>query len=142
MMDLIITGLMVFFGFSIGATMPDIDLAPPLPIRHRSLWTHGPTYALIALWIAALYPQTWPFWAAFLPGLIIHLVKDMFPKHWAGGALIKFYPFKGNFGPSASFVFLGLGVISAAWVFTTLPVWGVIDKLLAFVGGILVGFGV
>jgi len=121
MMDLLITVLMILAGLFLGGTLPDIDLAPPLPVKHRSLWTHGPFLPYLALWLAT--PYWLPFWSAFLPALALHLFKDMFPRSWAGGALIKFYPLPGNFGPFLSFIYLGGALAATGWAFTQMPIY-------------------
>jgi hypothetical protein len=129
-MDLAITVLMVLAGLSLGATMPDIDLAPPLPVKHRSFWTHGPFLPALAMWLAMSSPYWLPFWTAFLPALAIHLLKDMFPKSWSGGALIKLYPLPGNFGPFLSFLYLGAALAATFWAFSKMPFIGVVLGML------------
>jgi hypothetical protein len=51
----------VVIGFIIGLTFADIDLAPPLPLRHRSVWTHSPIIPFTGLYGSSdygLFPQT------------------------------------------------------------------------------------
>lgn len=108
--------LILILGWIIGLTFPDIDLAPPLPIRHRSAWTHGPVVPLL-IWFGVAGGATWLLWFAigFLPAYIIHLAYDMLPKKWHGGAKISWFPLGGWRMPAVlSFLYLGVGVFSAA----------------------------
>jgi hypothetical protein len=105
--------LVLGFGFSLGLTLADIDLAPPLPLKHRSAWTHGP-FIPLALWY--LNPGgDWYrlFSMAFLPGFALHLSYDMFPKAWQSIACISFHPLPGRLPGFLSFLYLWLGVITA-----------------------------
>lgn len=107
----------LFFGASIGYTFADIDLAPPLPVKHRSAWTHGLLVPIGLLWLTE--PGTYMFWftAAFLPAYALHLFYDMFPKKWHGGAFIKLHPLPGSLGGLLSFLWLLAGVVAAGYVF-------------------------
>lgn len=109
--------ILILLGAIIGATFADIDLAPPLPLRHRSAWTHGPPIPL-ALWLAL--PQHhlihW-FAIGFLPAYALHLLGDCFPKRWHGGAKISLYPLGGWRMPAAlSMLYLLAGIGSAGWL--------------------------
>ena len=107
-MEHLINVIAVIVGLSLGATAPDIDLAPPLPVRHRSAWTHGPLLPVAVMWLAGLGGAWFWFGAGFLPALALHLVKDMFPKKWHGGAKISWYPLgKWRMNGGLSFLFLG-----------------------------------
>jgi hypothetical protein len=112
----------VFIGSTIGATFADIDLAPPLPIKHRSAWTHGPLVPLAMFWTIGLYPVFWWFTVGFLPAFALHLFHDMFPKRWHGGAFIKLYPFPGSLGAVLSFLWLA-GSVGLTMVWFTGMVW-------------------
>ena len=109
----------VLIGLAIGTTAPDIDLAPPLPIRHRSFWTHGPLLPLGVVYIVTVWrPGWWPlFWSVFLLGLVVHLAADMRPVSWQGGALIKLFPLRGSFGPFFSWLWITAGMLTAAAAF-------------------------
>lgn len=105
-------------GAAIGGTFADIDLAPPLPIKHRSLWTHGPFVPFGLLLAIPLYPLLWWFGVGFLPAFAIHLVKDMWPQRWHGGALIKCYPIDVTLPAFLSFIWLAFSVgytLSVLW---------------------------
>ena len=64
-------------------------------------------------------PNSIFFWFAlgFLPGFGVHLLADMFPKKWRGGALIKLYPLKGSLNALFSFLWLLAGVVASGYVF-------------------------
>lgn len=108
--------LVLGLGFSLGLTMADIDLAPPLPLQHRSAWTHGPLIPL-ALWYFD-QGNDWLrlFSLAFLPGFALHLSYDMFPKAWRSIACISFHPLPGRLPGILSFIYLWLGAIVALGV--------------------------
>ena len=105
-------------GGFIGSSFADIDLAPPLPVRHRSAWTHGVFTPLLLNYMVE--PNTLMFWFAlsFLPAYAIHLAYDMFPKKWKAGAKISWFPLgKWRMPALFSFIWLGGGVIVAGAVF-------------------------
>ena len=67
------------------------------------------------------------FWfsVGFLPAYAVHLLWDMFPKKWAGGARISWYPLGGwRMKGILSFIWLAGGVAAAGAVFikTLLPI--------------------
>ncbi len=111
---------LIFLGFTIGGTFADIDLAPPLPVKHRSFWTHG---ALVPLGLSYLVEQPGDniFWFAvgFLPAYAVHLLADMFPKKWIGGALIKTFPLPKTLGAISSFLWLAAGVVASGYILYT-----------------------
>ena len=102
-------------GAAIGYTFADVDLAPPLMMKHRSFWSHGPLVPVL-VWFFAPGGYWAFFFLGFLPFYALHLLKDMFPKKWAGGALIKLYPIRGHLPPWMSFAWLALGASVAVWV--------------------------
>lgn len=122
----IINFLLCLIGAAIGIKFADIDLAPPLPIRHRSVWTHGPLIPWGIVYLIGLYPIGYWFAVGFLPAHAIHLIADMFPRNWKGGATIKLYPIKKELAPILSFAWLGFGAYVAGSHFLTLTghLWG------------------
>jgi hypothetical protein len=114
-------------GAVIGLTFADIDLAPPLPFRHRSAWTHGPLIVYVMIFLLSLYPG-WFYWfvVGFLPANAIHLLADMFPRNWKGGAMVKLHPIKRELAPILSFAWLGYGVYISCtqWLLITSNLWG------------------
>lgn len=108
--------LVLFLGFSMGLTMADIDLAPPLPLKHRSAWTHGPLIPL-ALWYLD-HDDEWfrLFSLAFLPGFALHLCYDMFPKAWRSIACISLHPIPVRIPGVLSFFYMWIGAITALGV--------------------------
>jgi hypothetical protein len=117
-MELAISAFLLFVGLTIGATFADIDLAPPLPLRHRSVWTHGPLLPwLLVGWGLDLHPLAWWFVVGFLPALTLHLLYDMFPRRWHGGATIKLFPLPGTLPAFLSFLFLAAGAGYSGYLF-------------------------
>jgi hypothetical protein len=107
--------LAAFLAFFLGAKLPDIDLAPIL-WHHRSAWTHGPLWAFLVPFVAALWSPWYMVyaWPAFLVGITFHLFKDLFPKAWVGAALINFQPMKKTFKPAGSILWLlGSAIVTA-----------------------------
>ncbi|RLC83719.1 MAG: hypothetical protein DRJ03_16340 [Chloroflexi bacterium] len=133
--EMFITGVVFVLGFSIGGTFSDIDLAPPLPIRHRSAWTHGP-FIPLALWAASSGGLWWAYFAlGFLPAYAIHLIYDMFPKKWTGGARVSWYPLTGwRMGGLLSFLFLAGSAALAGWMTYTLATGEFANLRIAFLG--------
>lgn len=124
------TIIVILLGFGIGLTASDIDLAPVFPIRHRSAWTHGPIIPALIFFLAPV--GLWGlFWLAFLPAYTIHQLRDLTPKKWAGGALIKLYPVRANLGPGLSFAWLALGAALAGYTFV-LYAWPKVANYIFF----------
>lgn len=113
MLVTIITGLI---GAILGMSFADIDLAPPLPVKHRSAWTHGLPIPLAVWWLSSQYPAAWSFAGVFLITYALHLLFDMFPRKWKGSALINLYPVPISLPAFISFFYLLAGVVSALWV--------------------------
>ena len=86
------------FGLALllGLQFPDIDLYTP-GLKHRSALTHS---ALLP-WLLTLvnYPAVL---AGLAMGMAIHILADVFPKAWVGGALVKM-PFFGSLGKLSPF---------------------------------------
>ena len=120
MIDIILVAAATIFGLTLGATFPDIDLAPPLPLKHRSAWTHGPFIAVALSWAIAWHPLLFWFALGATPALCLHLFKDMFPHKWHGGALIKLYPLPITLPAMLSFIYLALGVYWSGRLFVDL----------------------
>ncbi|MBI5950211.1 MAG: hypothetical protein HY865_01025 [Chloroflexi bacterium] len=122
----LINFLLFALGAAIGIKFADIDLAPPLRLKHRSVWTHGPLITWLVIYLLGLFP--WGYWFAvgFLPANAIHLLADMFPRNWKGGALIKLHPIKRDLAPILSFVWLGFGAYVSfdRWLDLTGQLWG------------------
>lgn len=128
-MTIIISGVLLLLGITIGGTFADIDLAPPIPIHHRSAWSHGPLVPWAVMWLVEVHPMAIWFAVGFLPAFAIHLFHDMFPKAWHGGAKIKMYPVPGTLPALLSFLFLAVGVVVSlyfAWQLT----WPFISEVL------------
>ncbi len=85
-----VNGLIVFIaGFFLGIKFPDWDFK--LKLKHRSILTHSPLILLPV--IITYYKNTSVELRYLILGLslsiAIHLIFDIFPKGWGGGALLK-----------------------------------------------------
>ena len=107
---MLIPGFLALVGTIIGGTFADIDLAPPLPVRHRSAWTHGPLIPFVLALLATQHIYGWWFAVGFLPAFAYHLLADMAPKKWQGGAKISLFPLPGRLPAALSFLYLAGGV--------------------------------
>lgn len=109
--DMIWNIIILVLGWVIGLTFADIDLAPVLPIKHRSAWTHGPVIPWLIVWSFGSYEWMWWFALGFLPAFSLHLLYDMFPKAWHGSAKINLYPIPLTLPALFSFAFLALAIV-------------------------------
>jgi hypothetical protein len=112
--------LLLSVGAMVGYRAPDIDLAPVLIIRHRSVFTHGPLFAFIAWWAAMHYPAYSFLPLGFLAGLVIHLLKDAAPRQWKGSAVITLAPLPWSLPAWLSALYILAGAISSAYAFVVL----------------------
>lgn len=108
--------VMGIVGLAVGYRLPDIDLAPVLFIRHRSVWTHGPLLPWACWWAAGQWPEYSAAAVGLLAGMAIHLAADAFPRSWNGSALINGAPFRFSLSPVVSFVYVVISAgLAAAW---------------------------
>lgn len=126
MISHLINFLLFAVGAAIGIKFADIDLAPPLRLKHRSVWTHGPLAAWLVIYLLTVQPDIYWLAVGFLPANAIHLFADMFPRNWKGGAMIKLHPIKKELAPVLSFAWLGVGAYysGAQWLLITDHLWG------------------
>ena len=86
--------LLIVVSFFLGIKLPDWDFK--LRLRHRSILTHSPFVTII--FIALYETDTSYFFKYFIVGfssaIAIHILFDLFPRKWHGGALLKI-PFNG-----------------------------------------------
>jgi hypothetical protein len=116
--------ILMWLGAILGMTFADIDLAPPLPLSHRSAWTHGVFIPLGLLTISQDNPLARAFSLGFLPLYALHLAYDMFPAAWQSIACISLYPLKLRLPGWLSFLYLWLGAVVALGVWLALgPLW-------------------
>lgn len=115
----------IIAGFVIGLTFADIDLAPPLPLRHRSVWTHSPIVPFGLSLLAGAHPLVMWFMAGFLPAYTLHLIADCFPKRWYGAAKINLYPLSGSLNGPASFLVMAGGAVISAWLW-----WPLVGRIV------------
>ena len=81
--------LLIVVAFFLGIKLPDWDFK--LKLRHRNILTHSPFVTIIFI---ALYEiDTSYFFKYFIVGfstaIAIHILFDLFPRKWYGGALLK-----------------------------------------------------
>ena len=122
----LINFIVCIIGALIGIKFADIDLAAPLRLGHRSAWTHGPLVAWLTIYLLTLYPNAYWLAVGFLPANAIHLIADMFPRNWKGGAMIKLNPIKRQLSPLLSFIRLGFGAYVSGWQWLQITgqLWG------------------
>ena len=81
--------LLITVSFFFGIKLPDWDFK--LKLRHRSILTHSPFVTII--FIALYETKTSYFFKYFIVGfstaIAIHILFDLFPYKWKGGALLK-----------------------------------------------------
>ena len=86
--------LLIVVAFFLGIKLPDWDFK--LKLRHRNILTHSPFVTVI--FIALYETDTSYFFKYFIVGfssaIAIHILFDLFPRKWHGGALLKI-PFNG-----------------------------------------------
>lgn len=99
------------FGLSmfLGIRFPDIDLFT-YGLKHRSAVTHS--FLLPFLLTMTGYPS---IFGGLAMGMAIHILADVFPKAWVGGALVKM-PLLGSLGKLSPFwlMFNCLGCLAIA----------------------------
>src|SRR3989304_139293 len=94
-------------GLILGYRFPDVDVAPILPLRHRSWLTHGAIIPL-AVWFPAESQPDWKmFCIGFLAALALPLIDDAGPKSWKGSALVNFYPLPFSLPAIFSWLYIG-----------------------------------
>jgi hypothetical protein len=80
--------ILALLGSAFGLILADIDQNIPF-IKHRSIFTHGLLWPLLAYWVSTWSNQyVLAAMFGFMAGYTIHLVFDMWPQTWHGIALI------------------------------------------------------
>lgn len=117
----------LIIGAFLGLSFADIDLAPPLPISHRSAWSHGLIVPLGIWWAMLNTAEAWVYWAGvgFLPAFALHCAYDMFPRQWVSIANISLAPLPGRLPGLLSFGYLGASVLVSLGVFALLAPGGI-----------------
>ncbi|MBQ3437974.1 MAG: hypothetical protein IJG31_05685, partial [Fusobacterium sp.] len=81
--------LLIFVAFLFGIKLPDWDFK--LRLRHRSIITHSPLITILL--VMAYKVNNDYFFKYFIVGfstaIAIHMLFDLFPYKWQGGALLK-----------------------------------------------------
>lgn len=81
--------ILIFAAFLFGIKLPDWDFK--LGLRHRSIITHSP---LITILLVIAYKVKEDFFfkyfiVGFSIAIAVHMIFDLFPYKWQGGALLK-----------------------------------------------------
>ncbi|MDO4690928.1 MAG: hypothetical protein Q4A58_06515 [Fusobacterium sp.] len=80
---------LIFVAFLFGIKLPDWDFK--LGLRHRSIITHSPFITLLLIFIYRVKADF--FFKYFIVGfsiaIAVHILFDLFPYKWQGGALLK-----------------------------------------------------
>lgn len=81
--------ILIFVSFLFGIKLPDWDFK--LKLRHRSIITHSP---LITILLICLYKVGYDYFFKFFiigfsMAISVHIIFDLFPSKWQGGALLK-----------------------------------------------------
>ncbi|KTT74990.1 hypothetical protein NS334_03810 [Sphingomonas endophytica] len=108
MMPLVAAALTIL-AFTIGLTLPDVDLH--LWLGHRSAMTHSALPACLLLTRRHWQPAACGMGA----GIGLHLAADTFPNRMIGYATIKL-PFVGALSPGASYAWLAINALAAIGV--------------------------
>lgn len=124
-------------GWIIGLTFADIDLAPVIPIKHRSAWSHGPVIPWLLVFFFASYGWVWWFAVGFLPAFSLHLLHDMFPKAWHGSAKINFFPFPLILPAVFSFVFLAATIGFSMYTWGGMIPGSAVATVTGWIGGVI-----
>lgn len=115
-------------GLRLGLLIADIDLAPPIPLKHRSAWSHGPLLPLFLIWLQPGGVLGWGV-VGLLLGMGLHLAYDLYPKKWGGVANISLHPIPLRLPnvPSLAFLFISIIIcdIGVVLLMPELPLWGV-----------------
>lgn len=81
--------LLITVSFLFGIKLPDWDFK--LRLKHRNILTHSPFLTFIFISLYEL--KTAYFFKYFIVGfssaIAVHIIFDLFPKKWSGGALLK-----------------------------------------------------
>lgn len=81
--------ILITVSFFFGIKLPDFDFK--LKLRHRSIITHSPLFTILLI---ALYEVKRDFFfkyfiVGFSVAIAVHMLFDLFPYKWHGGALLK-----------------------------------------------------
>lgn len=81
--------ILIFVSFLFGIKLPDWDFK--LNLRHRSIITHSPLITVLLIVFYKINEDY--FFKYFIVGfsiaIAIHIIFDLFPHKWQGGALLK-----------------------------------------------------
>ena len=126
--------ILLVVGLMVGENLPDADQSTDL-LLHRSIITHGPLVPALLIIVATIQwnPLRW-FAIGVSLGLTVHLAFDLFPKGWAGYALISL-PVYGWTPVVFSKVWIALSTVVCAYLAARL-VSGRLEATLFVLGAI------
>lgn len=123
MFETLISVVLLGSGLMVGSLLPDIDLAPVLPIRHRSFWTHGPWLSIVFIAGSGQQWAGWDsLWLGLLLGLALHLLNDASPKSWRGASHINLFPLPWSLSAWFSWLYILSSGFATMWVVVTMLV--------------------
>lgn len=108
------SGLVVFMAaYFIGIKFPDWDFK--LKLRHRNILTHSPLILVFFMWIYRKNPSTEfrYFIMGFALSIGVHLIFDIFPKGWGGGARLQTPFVKHSFSAGTSKVMFFIFILTS-----------------------------
>lgn len=81
--------ILIFVSFLFGIKLPDWDFK--LKLRHRSIITHSPFITILLVMSYKIKEDFFfkYFIVGFSVAIAIHMLFDLFPYKWKGGALLK-----------------------------------------------------
>lgn len=102
--------ILIFVSFLFGIKLPDWDFK--LRLRHRSIVTHS---SFLTLLLIALYKVNNDYYfkyfiVGFSIAVAIHMLFDLFPYNWKGGALLKI-PININCDETTTKLFFSLTIL-------------------------------
>jgi hypothetical protein len=132
--------LFLLVGIAIGFVLPDADLKLRF-LGHRSIVTHGFLLALLLYGFARQKENMIPRFLAVGVSLssAIHLSFDLFPRSWAGYALI-YIPMQGRTSMAFSWVWIAVSIV--ACIYLALALVQSIYELVVVAGSMVAAFGV
>lgn len=107
--------IQIFVAFLFGMKLPDWDFK--LRLRHRSIITHSPLITI--LMIVAYKVNNDYYFKYFIVGfsmaIAIHILFDLFPYKWKGGALLKI-PINITCDEATTKLFFSMTVLISAFI--------------------------
>lgn len=102
--------------FLVGMKFPDYDFK--LRLQHRSIVTHSPLVVFLFIYYHLKEPLevTRYFIIGFSLAIGIHLIFDLFPKGWGGGALLKIPILRIKCTPFVTKNLFKIFIVTSLWI--------------------------